>query len=153
MGLFEKSIGLGLIPAELFILFLLAMGQRLSLLNSIILKIIGVEIKIGSTSLKLMHIITCVHLFQIFVCLNKLHGLKVLNVRVDDTGKETNTDKYQKEMYLTDLYHTYRNCLLNIASITLIICLNIATSQFEKFLVVKDAIEKLEKDKRKVENK
>ena len=77
----------------------------------------------------------------------------MLNGGVDDTGKETNTDKYQKEIYLTNLFHTYRNALLNIASIVLIICLNIATAQYEKYLEVKDAIAKLEKDKRKVQNK
>ena len=85
--------------------------------------------------------------------MNKIHGLKALNGGGDDYGHETNTDKYQKEMYLTNLFHTYRNMLLNVASIVLIICLNIATAQFEKYLEVKDAIEKLEKDKRKVENK
>ena len=90
-----------------------------------ILGVIGVEINVNGWHFKLINLLTLTNLVYIFACLAKLHRLNTLHANEEESHHHH--DVFHKAEYLKELFITYRNMLMNICSVVLILCLNFAT--------------------------
>ena len=145
MGFFETVLGAGVIPAILIILALLANGTGRRQLNKVILGLIGIELKVNGYSFKLINCMILTNMVYIVACLAKIHRLNALHNMEDE--HHHHVDPFHRSEYLNNLFISYRNMLMNICSIVLIVCLNVATSQYEYYKPVKDQADRLTKAK------
>mgnify|MGYP000250570220 CR=1 FL=1 len=140
MGFYEHILGVGVIPAFLIVLVLLANGTGRRQLNKIILSVVGVEIHVSGYSLRVVHMLTFVNLLTIFQCLHRISKLNKLQAEHDlDHGSLG----LQKTEFLKELYLTYRNLLMNLCSIVLMICVNAATAQYDVYKALRERADRV----------
>ena len=144
MGFLEQIIGNFLIPSILVILGVLANGTGRRVMNKIILSVVGIEVGANGYHFKLINIILLTNLACIFAGLGKVHRLQSIH---DKVGEDHHVDHVYVTSYQTELNLNYRNILMHICSMTLILCLNVATDQYERYKPIKELGEKVEKDR------
>ena len=137
----EQVLGNFLIPANLIILALLANGTGRRVINRFILGIVGIEIGANGYHFKLINFILFTNLACVFTGLAKIHRLNHLNSKIG--SEDHHSDPAYNASYLTELNLTYRNMLMHICSMVLILCLNVATEQYERYKPIKEQAEKL----------
>ena len=135
MGFFEQLLGNAIIPAILLVLALLANGTGRRQLNKVILTVVGAQINIAGYNFKLMNMLTFCNIVVIMACLAKLHRIQALHANEDEHHHE-HADHVAE--YFKVVYVTYRNMLMNFCCVLLIICLNVATAQYELYKPIKD---------------
>ena len=144
MGFLEQIIGNFLIPSILFVLGVLANGTGRRLMNKFILWQDSLEVGANGYHFKLNYLILLTNLACIFVGLSKVYRLQSIHEKVSD---DHHVDHVYVTSYQTELNLNYRNILMHICSVTLILCLNVATDQYERYKPIKELGEKIDKDR------
>ena len=148
MGFFEIVIGDYLIPACLIILAILANGTGRRVMNTFLLPILGFEIGANGYHFKLINIILLTDFCCVLAGLSKIHKMQTLHDKVENEHTLHHVDHAFVASYNTELNHNYRNILMHICSMTLILCINVATEQYERYKPVKELGEKIDKDRK-----
>ena len=151
MGFLEKTIGMFLIPAILVILALLANGTGRRVLNKFILGVIGIEVGANGYHFKLINVILFTNLACMFTGLGRIHRIHSLHHSVAEENVH-HADPAFNASYQTELNMNYRNILMHICSMVLILCLNVATEQYERYKPIKELAEKMLEDRKKKSN-
>ena len=132
MGIFEQVLGNWVIPVCFVVLMLLANGMGRRKLNGLILGVLGIDISVKGFNFKLINCMILTNFIYIFSCLGQIHRLNALYdakmMHDDFKHADHHVDPHQRAEHQKQLFVTYRNMLMNVCSIVLISCINVATS-------------------------
>ena len=108
MGVYEKILGLGLIPFLLLLLILMATGIARRQIHKVILFFLKFKFEINGRTVYFFPLIAVINIIWIGVLYIELMEME----EPEEVGAKT--------QYFEKLYRTYRNFLINVTSIVLI---------------------------------
>ena len=144
MGFFEQILGYGVIPSMLVTLFLLAMKSGRRTINNVINKVFGLHIDCGGVRIQLVPLMTFINIIYAANCLTQIE--KLTEQRMQDA--QDHHKDIVEGLFIQQLYRLYRNLVMNICCIILLVCISIATWQYTNYAAIKekaDAIVKARK--------
>ena len=136
MGLYEQAIGNFFIPGIVVCLAILAGGTGRKKLAWLLCTILGVNIEVSGYKLKLIHLVILSNLVYVMVSLANIHRLDLIEQK--EIENNHHVDHFAKQDHQVKIFIAYRNLLMNICSLVLILCLNVATSQYDLYQNTKE---------------
>ena len=135
-------MGIGVIPAMILCLFVLAMKKGRRYMIWILTHIIGIKINCGRVSFRVLPILTAINVMYTIVSLSKIHRLNKL---IDDHTQKTHHDTTTS--HLPELYLAYRNMLMNVTSIVCKLCLIVAIREYDNYQPISDKAKEIQAKK------
>ena len=135
MGDYEKFLGMGVVPFLYVLLVLLAIGIARKQLHAFVRWLLSFNLVVNGIT---------IYIFPLLAGIN-LIAISGLYYQLSEMSEPT--EMQQKTQYFEKLYRTYRNFLLNIISVVLILQIFIAGRAYQKYEVVRDKLEAKQKAK------
>ena len=129
MGDYEKFLGMAVVPFLYVLLVLLAIGIARKQLHAFVRWLLSFNLVVNGYTL------------YIFPLLAGINLVAILGLYYQLSEMTEPAEMQQKTQYFEKLYRTYRNFLLNIISVVLILQIFIAGRAYQKYEVVRDKLE------------
>jgi len=135
MGVYEKVLGLGMVPFLFLVLILLASGILSRQMHGLVNILLSMNFKINNYTVYFFPMVAVLNMILIiagYLELEKMHIPSELAA---------------KTKYYEELYRTYRNFLLNLASAIMILQIFISGRAYKKYQENKDKLARMVKAK------
>ena len=126
-----------MIPGIIIALSILAIGMGRKQVSAAICGVVGIEIKVSGYHLKLINLMIFSNMVYVITSLASIHRQNMVQAR--ELENHDHMEHFAKAEHQKQLFVTYRNLLMNICSIVLVLCLNVATEQYEYYQDTKKA--------------
>ena len=128
MGVYEKVLGLFIVPTLYIVLLLLAIGTARRQVHKIVSLLLKFNFKFNSTTIYFFPFVALVNLLIIVFLYSELAQM------VEPTEMAQKTEYYER------LYRNYRNFLINATSVVLIFQIFYSGRVYADYVIVKDQI-------------
>ena len=128
MGVYEKVLGLFIVPTLYIVLLLLAIGIARRQVHKIVSLLLKFNFKFNSTTIYFFPFVALVNLLIIVFLYSELAQM------VEPTEMAQKTEYYER------LYRNYRNFLINATSVVLIFQIFYSGRVYADYVIVKDQI-------------
>ena len=126
MGVYEKVLGLFIVPTLYIVLLLLAIGTARRQVHKIVSLLLKFNFKFNSTTIYFFPFVALVNLLIIVFLYSELAQM------VEPTEMAQKTEYYER------LYRNYRNFLINATSVVLIFQIFYSGRVYADYVIVKD---------------
>ena len=126
MGVYEKVLGLFIVPTLYIVLLLLAIGIARRQVHKIVSLLLKFNFKFNSTTIYFFPFVALVNLLIIVFLYSELAQM------VEPTEMAQKTEYYER------LYRNYRNFLINATSVVLIFQIFYSGRVYADYVIVKD---------------
>ena len=126
MGVYEKVLGLFIVPTLYIVLLLLAIGTARRQVHKIVSLLLKFNFKFNSTTIYFFPFVALVNLLIIVFLYSELAQM------IEPTEMAQKTEYYER------LYRNYRNFLINATSVVLIFQIFYSGRVYADYVIVKD---------------
>ena len=128
MGFYEKILGMCVVPLLYILLVLLAIGLARKQMHAIVRLLLSFNFTINGRTIFLFPFIAAVNMVAILFLYYQLSEM------------QEPIEMQQRTQYYERLYRTYRNFLINIVSVVLILEIFISGRRYHKYEVIRDEL-------------